>query len=452
MVRVRGLFPALLLATSLLVGTAVPCPRVEGAPGDEEPAVPSDDEQVRREIQKSLADLASDDFAVREEARKRLASLAPRARAILEARKDDPDPEVRRTVRALLDAISPARAVEPTAPADLSRVGRVTFAGKGPLPEVLKAWDAACGGRFRVPGFAAGPEVEAAVFQTPYFQALDALLAQAKAETVEGFDEAGIATVQPANPGVAIPRAYWGAFRLDVDSVHAIREFRSPGPVRYALRLKALWSPDVQVLMYAKPRGLRAVDSEGRTWTSVDRDEATQYGAGGVRRTLQDDLFATFEAPAGAAPARLETVDVLARFRVRYDRRELRFDGPAALALPAERAGGGEDGKAAIVKATLESFGPDPALKGWTTAALSVLLPRSVNAQALSLRLDLPDGSARPMYDLQSRVLGSDGLLHLTVRASGSPADEKPAALRLVWFVREGEATVPFTVRGVPLR
>lgn len=443
------------LAAVLFAGAAVAGSRVEGGPGDDPapaPAPPAVDEQTRRAVEKCLSDLASDDYAVREEARKRLAPLAAAARPILEARREDPDPEVRRVVRSLLDGTSRPKEEASGPPADLSSVGFVTFAAEGTLPDVLREWDSKCGGRFRLPGFAAGSTVAVAAVRRPYFEALDALLAQAKAETTEGFDEAGIAAVASANPSVAQPRAYWGPFRLDVESVHAIREFRSAGPLRYALKVQALWSPDVQVVLYTKPRGIRAVDSEGRTWQPVDRDGGTRYGAGGVRRTLQDDLFATFEAPAGPAPERLEEVEVQGRFRVRYDRKELRYDEPAGLKLPAERTGGGEDGIGTAVRATLESFGPDPGLKGWTQAALTVVLPKSVDPQAVSPRLDFPDGSARPMYDLQSRVIGSDGTLKMTVRASGGASDERPSALRLVWYVREGEATVPFVLKGIPLR
>src|SRR5262245_1772486 len=60
---------------------------------------------AREEVDRWLSELGSERFEVREAARRRLQAVAASVREALVARRDDPDPEVRRTVRALLEGL-----------------------------------------------------------------------------------------------------------------------------------------------------------------------------------------------------------------------------------------------------------------------------------------------------------------------------------------------------------
>jgi hypothetical protein len=139
------------------------------------------------------------------------------------------------------------------------------------------------------------------------------------------------------------------------------------------------------------------------------------------------------------------------RFRVRYARQEIRFDDPAGMTLPATRTAVSRGEAPGEVKATLEAFGPDPDAQGWSLATLSVRLPPSLPAERLAVSLDAASGDPRTMYDRSDRVSGSDGVLKLTVRAPGSRAEGNPKAVRLSWYAREGEAAVPFVLKGIAL-
>jgi hypothetical protein len=416
----------------------------------EDPAAEADAaaQALERTVERLLADLASDDFAVREKARERLEGLAPSAHAILLRRKDDPDPEVRRTVRGLLESTTAPQAPGPAA--DLSGVGVVTFAATGTLEEVLAKWESVAGGRLRLPASAAGVRVSVDATRRPYFEALDGLLAQAKVETADGFDDAGSGRAVARGGTSPSPRAYWGAFRLDVDQVHAIRDFKDAGRMKYALALRAMWSPHVEVVHYAQPTVLAAVDAAGKAWRATDPAVAVHHGAAGGRRTW-NELRVGLEPPEGPIAKALAEVRVAMRFRVRHARQEIRFEDPAGMALPATRtAPSGGDGPGEV-KATLESFGPDPDAHGWSVAGLSVRLPAGVPPERLAVSLDAAGGDPRTMHDRADRVMGSDGVLKLTVRAPGSREEANPRAVRVSWFAREGEATVPFVVKGIAL-
>jgi hypothetical protein len=206
----------------------------------------------------------------------------------------------------------------------------------------------------------------------------------------------------------------------------------------------------VQVVHYAQPAVVRATDDAGRTWRPLDPPVTVQHGTAGGRRTW-NELRVSLEPAEGPPAKALAEVEVSMRFRVRYARQEIRFDAPAGTALPVTHAAAARTEVPGEVRATLEAFGPDPDAQGWSLATLSVRLPPTVPAERLAVSLDAASGDPRTMYDRSDRVLGSDGVLHLTVRAPGSRGEGDAKAVRVSWYAREGEATVPFVLRGVPL-
>src|SRR5262249_46633171 len=129
----------------------------------------------------------------------------------------------------------------------------------------------------------------------------------------------------------------------------------------------------------------------------------------------------TLEAEGDAAGDRLAVLETKTRFRVRHGRSEARFDGLDKLQLPAVRGVPARVGdKAGPTKVTLESFGPDPELRGWSTGAVTVVLPRGVSGDGVSAAVETSDGLLRHMLDRASRITSSDGVLKLTLRAPGA--------------------------------
>jgi hypothetical protein len=289
--------------------------------------------------------------------------------------------------------------------------------------------------------------------RTPCFEALDAILSQARLDAPDGFDDAGAARTAPRPAdGAAGPRAYAGAFRLDVEQVHAIRDWRAAGGrMRYAIALRAFWSPQVQVVHYAQPTLVSATDDAGKAWKSLDPAVTVQHGAAGGGRRTWNELRVTLDPPEGATSKTLAEVKVSMKVRVRHGLQEVRFDDPAGTALPAVRTVPVRTEAPGEVRVSLESFGPDAEAQGWSQAGLSVRLPPSVPAERLSVALEAASGDPRSMYDRADRVAASDGLLKLTLRAPGSREEGKPRAVRVSWYAREGDATVSFTLKGVAL-
>jgi hypothetical protein len=426
------------------------------ARADDRPGAPARPvaEPIEVRVARLLGEVASDDFSVREKARRSLQALGPASRAALEARREDPDPEVRRTVLALLDAFGSAGA-DPLGAgpvADLASLGLVTASGSGALADVLRLWESAQGGRFRHLPAPATATVRLEAKARPWFEALDDLLAQGGVELRDGFDQAGGAeVVARRGDGTAPPAAFAGPLKLQVDSVTSVRSFRVPGPRSYALGLRLFWAPDVQVVGVGLPALVRAADRAGRPFASrpAGSDASTVRSVGSSRRAT--DLTLTVETGDPATEEALASAEVQVRLRIRHGREEARFEDLGAL--PATRTASrarGAEGKPGRV--TLEEFGPDADHPGWWVGRLTASLPPGVAAESVVPALESTDGSVRALFDYGTRSVGSDGVVGLTVRAAGLPPGVAPKALVVSWLAREGQGAVAFVLKDVPLR
>lgn len=397
-------------------------------------------------MERLLAQLASDDYAVREAARTRLAAVARDARDLLAARRDDPDPEVRRTVAALLGALGEPEG-PPVPTGSLGDLGLVTFEAAGTLAEVLSRWEAEVGGRVTVPPSAAATAVRVAVRRVPYFRALDEVLAPAGLDLRDGFDEAGVATAVPRAAGDARPP--WsavGPFRLDLASVSVERFFlpRERREPRFGVRLA--WSPAVHVTSLSAPKVRRAVDGGGAVLAGVPM--ATTYGIGRVRWTQAEVRLAAVDGPLAD---RLTTLDLDAEVRVRSGGLAVAFDDLAPEVLPAIRTAG-TGGPKGETRVTLNGFGPDPDHGGYLVADLTAALARGVPPDSVVVMMETPGEGVRPLYDLSNRIAASDGTVRIRVRTPGAAGAAKGRILRVAWYTKEEEMVVPFSWADVPLR
>ena len=414
------------------------------------PAGGAPNEALRREVDKLLGEVASDRFEVREAAERRLTVIARPARALLTARRDDPDPQVRITVQRLLAGLGETEAGPAPPPPELADVGLVTFAGEGALSDVLRAWDAACAGRVRLPPSVAASPARVAVRGRPYFEALDALLAAARVDVGEGFDDAGEAQAGVREAPPAVAPAYAGAFRLDLEGVDAHRSFRQGPSRRYTLSFRALWSPDVQVASYTPLAVVRAEDAAGKALRSIDGGySSASVGLGLGRRSAS--LPVTLDPEADASADCIAALEVKARFRVRYGRQEARFEDLSKEALPAAREVAARAGdRSGATKVTLDALAPDADFRGYAKVSVSVYLPKGVAPDGVSAVLETKDGILRSMYG--SRITGADGVLHLTARLPGVTEENPAVSIRVTWYAREDEASLAFAFKDVPLR
>ncbi len=413
------------------------------------PARGGDAPGLASEVDRLLTQLASDDYAAREAARTRLAAVARDARDQLVARRDDPDPEVRRTIAGLLAALG-----EPDGPpvpaGTLGDLGLVTFEASGTLTEVLARWEAEIGGRVTVPATAGATPTKVAVRRVPFFRALDEVLAPAGLDVRDGFDEAGVAVAAPRAAATARPPwAAVGPFRLDLASVaverfFAPRERREP---RFGVRL--LWSPAVHVTSLTSPKVKRAVDAAGVVLTAVPM--ATTYGIGRVRWAQAEVRLGAVE---GALADRLSVLDLDADVRVRSDGLAVAFEDLSPEVLPAIRTagGGGPAGAKGETRVTLTAFGPDPDHGGHLVADLTAALARGVPPDSVAVMLETPGEGVRPLYDLSNRIAAADGTVRIRVRTPGAAAVVPGRTLRVAWDTKEQELVVPFSWTDVPLR
>jgi len=435
------------LALLLALGV-VSSPRAPLLLADEPPPVEAG---LDAEVDRLLGAVASDDYAVREAARGKLALLARAAKVRLLARKDDPDPEIRRTVAALLASVDAGAEAAPPL-ADLGEIGLVTLAASGTLREVLARYEASTGARVRVPSALLEARAKVDVAAMPSFAMLDAILEPHDLEVPDGFDEAGQGTASPRGGRPGPPSAVAGPFRCEVESISTTKMLRGGGRPRYVLGLRLAWTPAVQVTAYTQPTGPAAVDDTGATLSSVDAGNTT-FGIGGSRRMTTISL--TLEAPGTGGVERLASLEVRLRLRIRHGRQSHRFGDLAPEHLPAVAsvpAPPGTPGAGASTRLTLESFAPDPDRRGWVLGSLSTILAPGFPPEGLSAALETSEGVLRPMFDHASRIAGANGVVKLSLRAVGSGGDTGPKAIVAAWYTREEEIPVTLVLRGIPLR
>ena len=240
-----------------------------------------------------------------------------------------------------------------------------------------------------------------------------------------------------------------GPFRLDLASVGVERFFapRERREARFGLRLA--WSPAVHVTSLASPKVKRAVDAGGVVLAGLPM--AVTYGIGRTRWTQAEVRLAPVE---GALAERLASLDLEALVRVRSGGQAVAFEDLSPGVLPAHRTAGppgGPPGKGET-RVTLTAFGPDPDHGGHLVADLTVALARGVPPDSVSVLLETPGEGARPLYDLSNRIAAADGTVRIKVRTPGAAGPVAGRTLRVVWYTKEQELTVPFTWTDVPLR
>jgi hypothetical protein len=441
---------AAVLVFAALLG-AFPGPVRAGDP----PKAPAPLPLAREEVDRLLSELASDRYEVREAARRKLQAVAASVRDLLAARRDDPDPEVRRTVRALLASLGEDEASPPARPSeDARQVGLVTLSGRGTLRDVLHAMDLVERGRVRVPDAAAETRVVVAADARPYFEVLDAVLAQAGLDLEDSFDEAGQASAVARQGPPTVAPACVGPFRLEVGSVTATKSLRPAGGTRFTVQLRLLWSPSVHLVSYGLPVVAAATDAAGVPFRVVPND-ANVVGApaiGGPRGLglyRRPDLVVTLEPPAGSTTDLLASLVVRMPLLLRHGLVEAEFPEPTKGPWPVVREG--SDRAKRPWKATLTAFGPEPEQAAWTRAAAAVALPVGVPQDGMHALLEAADGTLRPMW-AGTRIQASDGSVSGSWRVALGKVAAAPAALRIVWYERDQHLPFEFALRDVPLR
>ncbi len=444
--RLASVGAALLLATLDCSGGSARAGEERQAPGAG--AVGDVAEQVRGWI----ADLASERYEVREQARQGLERWGREAPEVLRAHADDADPEVKRTLRALLARLETAVERVPATLADLTRVGLVRLEARGePLGGLLDGLSASMGGLFQVPEEARQVAVTLALSDAPYFAAVEALAAQVGLEAPLPFDGEALLTLAAPAPGVvAAPTASVGPLRVRALRIQASRPLAGAGPATHALTLEVQLAPCVQLVSYRPPRLVSALDAQGRRWrTAGTAEPPTTYGVGGDPRRVE--TLVSLEPSEPEAADRLARLELAFPMRLRHERHELVFEPLEGLPRTLDEQGrASEAGKRGSV--TLEAFGPAEGRNDAWTVELACVLTSVAARASVEAWLELDSGQRRRLWIAGGRsTTSADGRLRLVGRAHGV-GPQRPRAVRVVWFERESEGEVALTLEDVPLR
>lgn len=249
--------PVLLLAVILLA------PAVVAGPG------PAGD--IGRQVRELVAKLDAGEVAARDEAEAGLSRLGPAALAHLPRITPRTSPELKQRlvrVRAALE-LQYAQAA--------GRPSKVTLAGESmKLSEVLAAIEKQTGNKIvdrREADDRSDPVVKAKFNETPFWQALDDVLDQAKlsidphAADDEGNPVAGVSIVRRRG-GQADRRtnvSYAGPLRIEATSLQSRRDLRSADTGQLKVTLGVSWEPRISPVAVNQPaQNVKAVDDRGK--------------------------------------------------------------------------------------------------------------------------------------------------------------------------------------------
>lgn len=421
---------------------APPVPPYAPAQAPEAPggAPPAWAEQVEGWVR----DLASERYEVRERAREQLEAQGTRAPEVLRAHADDPDPEVRRTVRALLARLEKVAEAVPAPAQDLGGLGRLDLRADGlPLRRVLEELGEALGGPLVAPAEALERPVTLALSGEPAFAAVERVAAAAGLVAPGPFDGQGqLALLAPAPGAEASPAGSAGPLRVRATRVETARPLGVEGPVTHGLVLELQLAPAVQLVTYRAPRVLRAEDAQGRHWRPLPGSDAnTTYGVGGDTRRVETRI--TLERAEPEAGEHLARLDVQVELRLRADLRQAVFgalDGlPRTLDLPG-------------AELVLEAAGPAEGRSDAWSLELSCRLDSEVARNSIDVWVELSDGTRRRMLAMGGRSSSSaDGRLRLVGRVHNL-REATPRAVRLAWYAREVQGELAVSLADVPLR
>lgn len=224
--------------------------------------------QVRRLVRQ----LDSPELRDREAAEAELLRLGPEVLDLLPREVDPSRPELAERLNRIRQKLQ--REVSTA----VLRPSTVTLQGRIPLAKVLAAIAAQTGNKIVGPEEdlpAGGPEISVNFQNTPFWQALDTVLAQAKMAAYFYGNEKAVTVVPPGSrPSVAGGRAsYSGPFRFEPTAVLAQRDLRR-GTASLRVDVEIAWEPRLApISLQQKMSEVVAFDEQGNR-LAVEQAEA----------------------------------------------------------------------------------------------------------------------------------------------------------------------------------
>lgn len=443
----------LLLTFALLVCFSAPPLRAE-----DEPAAPAVEDTpasggVRARVAGWLKDLRDDAFRVRDAARAGLQREGLRARDLLEAAAEAEDPEVRRTVAAILARAPGVTRVRQgdVHPGDFDALGRVSLDLQGvPLREALASLGKRFGGRFRLPADLPGKPVTLQAEGVPCFTALASLMKLGGLQMPAPFDAQGAATlVLSSEDSPPVPRAFAGPLRVRVEEVTATRSFASKQGPRYVVRLRLDWAPFVQVYQHRTVRVEVARDPDGKPFVAGPGMRSTARHYVGTRAHSAMIEVQLVPGPEGCKPE-LGVLEISVPMTLRYDRARVVLDDTARIPVVLDISGkpAGPKQEESVSFLSLEPSGQG---RGQWILEYAAHLKRDVARGTLEAHVREASGRLSQLYVAGGRSRESDGSVRITARAYRGTKG-KPKSLVVSWYRREDPGEIRFRLQNIPLR
>ena len=424
------------------------------ARAEDEPVPPkASPQEIRAQVADWLRDLSADEFETREAARAGLRRLGLEARDLLEAAKDDEDPEVRRTVRAILATVDgrPTHSAH-VRPGDLVNLDLVTASvATSPLKKVLAALGAPYGARFELDDEALGERSASLdARRVPFFDALDGVLRAQGMHLARPFDASGEAGIAAVPEGfVRPPRAACGPTQVSVVAVSATRSFGASVPERYALTVRLDWTPSVQVTQYEMPTIEVARDPQGRAYKpTAAMNRRIAYGVGSTSRS--NDLTLYVEPKEDGAAPHLAVLEFSLPLTLRRDAAGIDVDLdrtlPCTVGKDGKDVAEGTDGSVRV-----ESVNEVDGSHGQWVVEMTVTLKDDIAQRTLQTFVLEEGGKVSRLGVYGGRSRSADGTLRITARAYRGNRG-RPKGLRVSWFRREEYGTLRYRLEDIPLR
>ncbi|MDJ0972952.1 MAG: hypothetical protein QNJ98_00655 [Planctomycetota bacterium] len=412
---------------------------------------PPADAALRTQIQGWLEDLRADAYETRRKAREQLRVHGRRAPDLLEALVDDPDAEVRRTVRELLGP-GWAPKPKPKPVVDLGLLAQVEVPrGATSVREALASIGSGLGARFELPMNHADALALDEPVRGPFFAVLETLAAKSTLGASRPFDATGTLKLEPWKQGrPRAPHAAAGPLGVRVVEVSATRNLTSRALRRYSLELELRWVPSVQLTQLSAPRLISAVDDAGLTFSGTAGRSTTTFGIGYTQTSRTVGL--------GLRPDDAACKEHLAKLTIEVPGLRMRTDARGTVFNELDTLPQVQDGTGAKVPAgtpgsiELRSITREgDARRAQYVVELAGRLPNRVARSSAQVFVTWSDGREQRLHVMGGRSLAADGTLNLTVRA-WPRGDAKPASIRVRWYEREVEGTLRFTLADIPLR
>lgn len=230
----------------------------------EETPVPAANANLANQVRRLIRQLDAPELRQREAAEAELLRLGPAVLDMLPREADPSRPELAERLTRIRQTLERAVSTAVLQPST------VTLQGRMPLPKILAAITAQTGNKI-LWGFEEGqpaeegPDLSVDFSKTPFWQALDTVLAQARLEAYLYSSEKAVA-IAPLAPGQAGPGArasYSGPFRFLPTAVLAQRDLRW-GSSSLRVDIEIAWEPRLApISLQQKMSEVEAFDEQG---------------------------------------------------------------------------------------------------------------------------------------------------------------------------------------------